>query len=511
MAANKPTAVHFSLIFFVMATIVAGVLAYMFNDQRREAVAKLAAAEKERDAQKSAALKANTQVNALKTKIGHNHPEIGEADPNIPNTVLNAMTEDIKSFSLTNPADYRTALSELKTALEAEKAKLAQEMQTNAQNTATIAALRTDYDKKVQDYDTERKAAVDAQQKAEEEHKVALQTERDNFQKVSGELNKAKVQMQEDNLAHEQAIAEKDTRITNLTKANDMLRDKFDKATQVSFEQPDGLIQWVDNTSKLVWINLGSADNLPVRTNFSVYHKGHRGVGRDSESTLKGPEDLKGAIEVTRILGPHMAEARILEESYFEPIAIDDPIYTPVWGPNQSESFAFVGLIDIDHDGRSDRDYLHDVLSSVGAKVQTEVDDDGNRTGVPINERTKFLVVGAIPALEDQSDKEVKDAINRMHEHLDDLKKEAREQGVRVVTLNDFLAFMGIKPRQRVFRPGDNRPFTLKAGSQSTSTTQSIGSNRVSAGQTSGVYSKSRRIPQPTSSGQTSGAYGGNR
>jgi hypothetical protein len=234
-------------------------------------------------------------------------------------------------------------------------------------------------------------------------------------------------------------------------------------------------------------------------------------VGRDSESTLKGPEDLKGAIEVTRVLGPHLAEARILDENYFEPIAIEDPIYTPVWGANQSESFAFIGLIDLDDDGRSDREYLHDVLASVGAKIQTEVDDDGNRTGSPINERTKFLVVGEIPALEDQSDNEVKDAINRMHDHLNDLKTEAREQGVRIVTLNDFLAFMGVKPRQRVFRPGDNRPFTLKAGAQSTSTSDTIGSSRVSSGQTSGLYSKSRRIPQPTSSGQTSGAFRGNR
>jgi hypothetical protein len=384
-------------------------------------------------------------------------------------------------------------------------------MATNKQLTTEIATLKADYDKKVQDYDAERSAAVQARLTAEDEHKVALQTEREQYDKVNAENQKLKVQQQEAKNAFDQAIAEKDGRITNLTNINNILRDRIDKATQVSFERPDGVIQWVDNTAKLVWINLGSADNLPVRTNFSVYHKGHRGVGRDSESTLKGPEDLKGAIEVTRILGPHMAEARILDENYYEPIAIDDPIYTPVWGANQTESFAFVGMIDLDDDGRSDREYLHDVLSSVGAKIHTEVDDDGNRTGPAINERTKFLVVGAIPALEDQSDQAIKDAITRMHEHLDNLKKEAREQGVRVVTLNDFLAFMGVKPRQRVFRPGDNRPFTLKNGAQSTATRDSIGSNRVSAGQTSGLYSKSRRIPAPTSSGQTSGAYRGNR
>lgn len=511
MAANKPTAVHFSLIFFVMATIVAGVMAYMYYDDGRELRTQLDAATKEKDAQKNAALKYTNQVNALKAKIGHSHPEVGEADPNVPNTVLNAMTEDIKTYSLTNPPDYKTALSELKAALQVERDKLAQELVTNKQLTTEIAALKTDYQKKVDDYDAERKAAVDARLAAEMEHEQTLKVEREQYAKVESENQKIKVEMQQAKLTFDQLMAEKETRLTNLTNINDILRERIDKATQVTFERPDGLIRWVDNGSKLVWINLGSADNLPVRTNFSVYHKGHRGVGRDSESTLKGPEDLKGAIEVTRILGPHMAEARILDENYYEPIAIDDPIYTPIWGANQTETFAFVGLIDLDHDGQSDRDYLHDVLASVNARIQTEVDDNGNRTGEAINERTKFLVVGKIPALEDQSDKEVKDAINRMHEHLDDLKKEAREQGVRVVTLNDFLSFMGVVPRQRVFRPGDNRPFNLKNGSQSTATTEVMGTNRVSSGQTSGLYSKSRRIPQPTSSGQTSGAYRGGR
>ena len=453
----------------------------------------------------------HTEVEALKTKIGHSYPEVGAADPNLPNTVLNAMTKDIETYSLTKPADYKTALSELSNALKVEKDKLAQELATNKQLTTEIATLKTDYDKKVQDYDKERSDAVQARLASENEHKQALQAANEQYAQVSGEFQKVQNQLREEQLAHEVALAQKDTRITNLTKANDRLQDRIKQATQVSFEQPDGLVRWVDNGAHLVWINLGSADNLPVRTNFSVYHKGHRGVGRDSESTLKGPEDLKGAIEVTRILGPHMAEARILDENYFEPIAIDDPIYTPIWGANQTEAFAFVGLIDLDDDGRSDRDYLHDVLTSVNARIHTEIDDEGNRTGGPIDEQTKFLVVGEIPALEDQSDKNVKDAINKMHEHLSALKQEAREQGVRVITLNDFMSFIGIKPRQRVFRPGDNRPFTLRNGAQSTATSENIGSSRVSSGQTSGLYSKSKRIPQPTSSGQTSGANRGNR
>ena len=182
-------------------------------------------------------------------------------------------------------------------------------------------------------------------------------------------------------------------------------------------------------------------------------------------------------------------------------------IYTPIWSPNQKEQFAFVGLIDMDGDGRSDRDLLHDVLAAAGAKVQVEVDDKGVRTGGSIDESTKFLVVGEIPTFEDLTDQDEKKIVLKIQEERMNLKKEARDQGVRVVTLNDFLAFIGYTPRQRVFRPGDQRPYTLRNGSQSTATSQTVG-GRESAGQTSGVYSRSKRLRQPVGTGQTSGAYG---
>ena len=238
-----------------------------------------------------------------------------------------------------------------------------------------------------------------------------------------------------------------------------------------------------------------------------MYQKSNRGVGRDSDpATLKGPEDMKGAIEVTKVKGPHLAEARILDENYYDPIGVGDPIYTPIWSPNQKEWFAFVGKIDLDDDGRSDRELLHDVLAAAGAKIQLEVDDQGVRTGGTIDERTKFLVVGEIPTLEGLTEQKEKDAAEEINKQRQDLKKKARDQGVRVVTLNDFLAFIGYTPRQRVFRPGDLRPYNLRNGSRSTATSETSG-NRESSGQTSGIYSRSKRLGQPLGTGQTSGGY----
>lgn len=523
MAANKPTAVHFSLIFFVMATIVAGVMAYMYYDDGRELRAQMEADRKEKEAQKSEALKYSEQVNELKKHIGHQHPEVGTDAAGVqanaqgatgnapPNTVVGAIQQDISQYSLTQPPDYKTALREVREALEAEKANLLAQKQTSDAEIQKLTDQVAQLQQKVQEHDSERASAVQARLSAENEHKKALQLVRDELTSKTQEYQQLLVQKQNEKNAHDQAIAEKDDRIARLVAINNVLQDRIKSATRTTFERPDGLIRWVDNSSHLVWINLGSADNLTKRTNFSVYKQNNRGVGVDTENSLKGPEDMKGSIEVTRILDRHLAEARILDEDYSHPIAVNDPIYTPIWSPNQKEAFAFVGLIDMDDDGRSDRELLHDILSSANAKVQVEVDDEGNRTGGEINEQTKFLVVGEIPALEDLTNEEEKEAAKRIHAAHKDLKEEAREQGVRVVTLNDFMAFIGYTPRQRVFRPGDRRPFALKSGSRSTSTGESIGKNRFSTGQTSGIYSRSKRLGQPMGTGQTSGAYGGSR
>lgn len=528
MAANKPTAVHFSLIFFVMATIVAGVVAYMSYDDGRELRAQLETNKKESEAQKTEALKYLEQVNLLKKHIGHLHEDVGSESGGVqgapgaapaggtagnapPNTVVGAMEQDIQQYSLTQPENYTTALREVREALETEKANIVAQKAASDAEIQKLTDQVTMLQQKVQEHDAERKTAVQARMDSETEHTKALQIVRDELTKKTQEYQKLLVEKKNEENAHEQAIAEKDDRIARLESINNLLQERIKNATRSTFERPDGIVRWVDNSSHQVWINLGSADNLAVRTNFSVYQKNNRGVGVDTENSLKGPEDMKGAIEVTRILGPHLAEARILDEDYYQPIAVDDPIYTPIWSPNQKEAFAFVGLIDLDNDGRSDRDLLHDILSSVNAKVQVEIDDDGNRTGSEINEHTKFLVVGEIPKLEDLTDEEEKEAAKKIHAARKELKDEARLQGVRVVTLNDFMHFIGYTPRQRVFRPGDQRPFALKSGSRSTSTGESIGKNRYSTGQTSGVYSRSKRLGQTTGTGQTSGAYRGSR
>jgi hypothetical protein len=102
-----------------------------------------------------------------------------------------------------------------------------------------------------------------------------------------------------------------------------------------------------------------------------------------------------------------------------------------------------------------------------------------------------------------------KDKVLKINAHLSDMQKEARANGVRVIKLNDFLAYVGYHNKRRTYMAGQVRPFTLKAGSQSSGAgTEHI--DRLSTGNVSALYKpKGRQQKQETSDGQTSKSFGG--
>ena len=125
--------------------------------------------------------------------------------------------------------------------------------------------------------------------------------------------------------AAQKKIKDHEQRVASLTVINKKLTGELDEKTRVSFEVPDGEVRWVDHLGKRVWISLGEADGLKPRTTFSVYKKSHSGVGRGTEKGQIGGEDIKGAIEITRVLEPNLSEARIVEEDIYAPIAKGRP------------------------------------------------------------------------------------------------------------------------------------------------------------------------------------------
>lgn len=253
---------------------------------------------------------------------------------------------------------------------------------------------------------------------------------------------------------------ESDREIKNYLQQVKALSDELRNVTNVTFEKADGLIVSVDAVQGICTINLGSLDGLRDQTTFSVYKKNNSGIGR-------GIEDIKGSIEVLRILGPHQAEARILEQDVYNPIAKADPIYSPLWQEGQVESFAFVGNMDINRDGTDDRDLLFRLVENAGGKVNFFIDEKGAR--VPddgtVDEGTKFVVIGQLPNPADFANKdEGYDNAKNVLSAKAEVGNEALQYGKRVISLPDFLSYIGYKPTQRSYRPGTGTEYLLNSG-----------------------------------------------
>ncbi len=496
------TAVHVFLVVFVMATLFLGAavvfMARDMDDLRASAAKANDAAEKTKDANR----KLDDEIQALKNIIGHQLAEVGlGAQDGDVGTVLGALQADIQNYGgPESGANVSQTLQNLRTKIDSITVQKQDVDVLLADSQDQITKLQQQYEVRVQNHDSRAQTMVAEVGTLRNQKDEAIAAKQQEIQQIRAEYSQIQIAMNQMKDQYETQLKTVRDERDKLEKINEKLRREIDSKTKVAFERPDGEVQFVDHNSKTVWINLGSDDHLPKRANFSVYTKTNHGIGR-------GKDDIKGSIEVTRIIGPHQAEARILTDNLYEPITAGDPIYTPIWSPGQTENFAIVGLIDIDNDGVSDRDTLRQLVAAHGSKITTEVDDQGMRAGGKIDVNTKYLVIGKIPDASTVSDKETQQEFLKIAKMHNEMRDEAQLQGVREISLKDFLLHIGYTPTRRVWTPGNASNYTLKAGSRSTGVNETIG-DRSSSGQVSGVFSGNRRLKQKASSGQTSGIYG---
>ena len=505
---NKPIGYQVAVIVLSLGIVILGTLVYMDLKQIKQVTEANNKSIAERQTSEKLERKVREEFEDLKKITGNPGEDYGLSEEGNLTKVRAANLADIDKAGVAERT-HKAAINSLKQKadeLEKDKAKARDDL---AALQKTLEDLRGVYQVQVNTQNGGR-------EKAEKDLLVAIQNKDEEVrakQKRIDELtqaaNEAATELENEKAARAAEVKKLDADIAKLTAINIKLTDEIDALNQTSFEVADGEVRWVDHQNGRVWINLGEADNLRKRTTFSVYTKNHNGVAR-------GTNDIKGSIEVTRIIDEHTAEARIIKDELYQPIVKGDPIFTPMWSPGRSLNFSFVGIIDLDGDGLSDRQKLHELVAGAGAAIDNEVDDEGKRIrymkfpndfidygeGVPgIDVNTKFLVVGEIPDMALAAKDEDKDRIQRIQIHKKKLGIEAKEQGVRVVSLNDFLAWIGYQPQRKLFVPGTQRGYQLKAGQREPPVDKM-------SGQVSGAISGNKRIKPQTSTGQTSPIFG---
>ena len=204
--------------------------------------------------------------------------------------------------------------------------------------------------------------------------------------------------------------------------------------TAQKFEIPSGEVRWVDQRTGTAWINLGRADSLQRQLTFGVY---------PADITDMTTGGKKAAIEVTQVLGDHLAEAHVFDDKLVDPIMPGDKIYTPVWLPGEKRHFALAGFLDPNGEGKSDVQAVKDIITINGGVVDCYLDDKGKKVG-DMTVNTRYLVLGEAPTEKSQT------AIAGLTKML----TEAERLGVQKIQLNDLLQRMGWKNRTPIVRYG---------------------------------------------------------
>jgi len=468
---NKPVGYQVSVIVLSLIVVILGTLIYMQIKKDRESRDTYAKAKTDLNNITAALTKRDAEYDDLKKLTGNDFADYGLDDPQNATKVKGSVAADIAKAEVAETT-YKAAINKLiqqSNDLKQDREKIRLDLEALQKN---LLDLQRQYDGQVKTQKDGRDRAegdLTAANKSKDEEVRAKQKSIDELRQ---QVNEAATELENEKTARATEAKKLNEDIAKLTLINQKLADQIDEITKTSFEVPDGFVRWVDNQNGRVWINLGEADNLPKRMTFSVYSKNHNGVAR-------GSEDIKGAIEVTRIIDAHTAEARIIKDDLYQSITKGDPIFTPIWSPGRQENFSFVGIIDLDGDGISDRQKLHELVAGAGATIDNEVDDNGKRIrytkfpssfvehgeGVPgIDVNTKFLVIGHLPDITLAIKAEEKERIVRILEKLKQLRGEAQQQGVRVVNLNDWLSWIGYVPQRRLFVPGSDNGYSLKAG-----------------------------------------------
>jgi len=213
--------------------------------------------------------------------------------------------------------------------------------------------------------------------------------------------------------------------------------DRTVRSLLINNDVGDGSIVRIDKDTH-AWINLGESDHVQPGMTFSVYGKDITGMGIATSNA-------KGKLEVIRVLEPHLAEARPIEEDLAHPIAPGDTIYTPLWSPGSPDKYAVVGMLDLDDDGDSDRALFHKAMAMRGAMIVDEVDDAGNRAGRGIDASIKFLIIGQTPDISKLTNVTDRANARKILRHRDEMRDEARSHPV-----GRLFGFRQLPPESRV-------------------------------------------------------------
>jgi hypothetical protein len=471
--ARENQGLQIALIIFVMLTIVLGVTTYLCYRNYDDAAKAKALAE------------ATAGKNDNQAKVNEEHATelkklIGVAATESVDSIKEIQKKDMEKYGAAYPEEdrfYRRMLEKMQRTIDEKNAEL-REVQDR------IPKLQDEHKARDEEKDEQLKQFQASREKAAND----LASEQAKYENERARSLRDQTKLQSDLQAERKKGAEMVAKIESKFQETEKNRLKLVEVAGRQGEKieryesgilsgaANGEVTWVNQRNATVWINLGRADGLLRQVTFSVYPA--------DVTDMKAKGARKAKIEVTQILGNHLAEARVTEDEIGRPILPSDKIYTPLWSPGERRHFALAGLIDVDGDGRSDLETVKNLIAINGGVVDCFINDAGKQEG-EITVNTNCLVLGDAP-----TDKEG-DA--RQIASFTKLLRDADQLRLQKVQLSDLLQQMGWKNMSPVVRYGrGSNPKDFRAQPPA-------GVPKKSSGNVSDVFEK-RQLPKAPAS-----------
>ena len=436
-AANESQGLKIAVAAFVALTVILGVTTYFGYSQYGQSEAKLAEETKKLNDVTAKVIKTEDEVTTLKAAIGIAAAEdaaAAKAAMDKDKAKVGEQLADMKTKVTQFFDQYKAAggtdkkVEELKAAVDAVVGQYTDDLKTNASYQSTqnhaielmsnmtqlMVALSLDNEslrdglgktnqvaeQKVQvQTDAAKKAADDViGLTAEKEKERSSLLERvDALQTEVGQKNTLVTKLENDVTAQRKTF---DDRVKVLLNQLRGLRENADK-NEVTLGKPSGKITFVDYNRGEVRVDIGRSKGATEQLQFTVFDKASPGLPTDRPKAKIELVQVSDRDAVARIDTATTEELR----KKIDPrtgrgltnIRVGDFIYSPGFG---GKTYALLGKLDIDRDGKDDREDVRRMLEATGAKIIYDLpppekgketgDLTGNITNYVIDERPPF-------------------------------------------------------------------------------------------------------------------------
>jgi hypothetical protein len=295
---------------------------------------------------------------------------------------------------------------------------------------------------------TNAKQQIDVQAKAASDNKADLEGEQKKHVELRQDLMASVDRLQTDNQEKAAQIANLETKYRQLQEdserrvqlANTIIRELRDLIGQTEnvLDKPDGYVTYVDLERNEVHVDVNRHQGARPQMKFTIFGAGSPGIPT---------ERPKGNVELIQVGDRYsIAEIRKVSSS-IDPIRVGDIVYSPAWSPEKPMRFALIGRIDINRDGKDDRQDLKRLIEDAGGAIDFDLPppEYGKESG-KLTARVDWYVIDDRAPLREvyqaKSDATLRDQADYQKRYGQAIK-DARLEGIRPMPVSRLLAYLG--------------------------------------------------------------------